>query len=153
MNIATRFYSEKVHTITAAGSTGAQTAFTLPRLYDYNFYQNIVTMTGANQTFDTSLQITPDDGTTWLTFARFTQVVVATKISYRMSFRGSIGPADVMNASAVVFNDTAEATASALSAAGPLSTKVRFFMTQGGTVTTLTGQIWLVGNVVEGGLI
>jgi hypothetical protein len=146
MNTALRPYAEKVHTFTALSADNDQTAFQLPKLNEYNFYLDISTLTSSDSTgvADVTLQVSPDAGTTWLNFARFAAATAAGK--QRLRFRPIAGPADAAGVEAAGIIGGAMAFNAPL----PQGATARFHIEMTGTLTVLTGSIWLIGNVAEG---
>lgn len=147
MNTALQPYAEKVATFTDLTADTNQTAFTLPKMNEYNFYLTVTSITGTASPMDVSLQITPDGGTTWLTFARFDPVDATNgKLTQRMRFRPYSGEGDEAGV------DDVAIIGGALAKNGPLpGTTARFHVEETGTVTDFDATIWLIGNVAETG--
>jgi len=147
MNTALKPYAEKVATFTTLSADTDQTAFTLPKMNEYNFYLTVSALATTDNPMDVSLQITPDGGTTWLTFARFKPISASTDAEkdQRMRFRPIMCEGDVPGV------DVLGLTGGAIAHNAPLpGTTARFHVEETGTVTGFSATVWLVGNVAEG---
>lgn len=153
MQTAQRPYVEKVYTFSALSASTDQTAFKLPKLNEYNFYLDISTLTSSDSTgvADISLQVTPDGGTTWFVAARFAAATAAGK--QRLRFRPIMCAADVAGVDAIGTTGGVLAQNCPIpftpATAGADTANVRFSYTKTGTLTVLTGSIWLIGNAPQ----
>lgn len=147
MNSAIKPYAEKVYTFDTLTADTNQTAFTLPKLHEYNFYLTVTTFTGTASSMDVALQITPDSGTTWLTVARFAPINSsdANQLNQRMRLKPIMGESELGGVEAT------DILGGAMAFNVPFpGTTARFHVEETGTVTDFDGTIWLIGNVVEG---
>lgn len=144
ISVTQKPYAEKVYTFTDLTATTNQTAFTLPALQEYNFYLTVTSITGAASSMDVALQITPDNGTSWLTVARFNPIDASGPLKQRMRLRPCMGPND--DGGVDLVGDTGGALAVGSVVTGATA---RFVITETGTITDFDGSIWLIGNPIQ----
>lgn len=117
----------------AATYTG--TAVDAPLSDSYAFYVDVTAGSGTSPTMDLCIQVTPDNGTTWIPAARFAQITGVVKRRLQLQpvpGRGEAG------AEAAVAN-----TGGALATNTVLSKKIRVVNTIGGTNPSFTYSLYM----------
>ena len=120
---------------TATGNSGA---ITLPTdLGGIMWLLSVTAASGTSPTLDLAIQVTDDDGTTWFTFAGFTQHSATGEKAF-------VTTHDNRGIAALAEWDTSDDTAPAVHNA-PLSRKIRIVWTIGGTNPSFTFSIGIIG--------
>lgn len=124
----------------AISATGSTAAITLPLADSYAFILNVTAAGGTTETMDMAIQITPDNGTTWFDWFRFAQVTTAA-VTRRLVVQPLQGRGEAGTEVAIT-----AAASGAVNANAPMSSKVRFTYTLGGTLPTYTFVIYLIAQ-------
>lgn len=115
--------------------------FNLPQADSYSFVLAVTTPGGTSETMDAAIQISPDGGTTFYDWWRFTQVTTAAVTHcltvQPMQGRGEAGSIAVITAAA----------SGAANVNKPFVNPCRLTMNFGGTLPTYaTVKLWVVAN-------
>jgi hypothetical protein len=132
-----------VNRTTSTAVTGNSGTLDMPQAAAYMFILDIAAGTGTTPTVDIAIQVSPDDGTTWYTTARFAQITTAATKSYKMVRNGlAYGEAAFVQAIAD--------TGGALDKNFIFTKKVRVLWTVGGTNPAYaTFKLWVVPQVMD----
>jgi len=135
--------SKLVNRSTATTVTGNSGALDIPQDASYMFILDIAAGTGTSPTADIAIQVSPDDGTTWYTTARFAQVTGSAVKSYKMVRNGlAWGEAGYVQAIAD--------TGGAVDKNFIMTRKVRILWTIGGTNPSFaTFVLWVFPQVMD----
>lgn len=133
----TRVLWDKTTATTATANSGTISDF--PNDQDGGvFILEHGTGTGTSPTLDVSIQVTPDDGTTWFSMFRFAQVTTTAGTRRIITSFRRVAEA---GAEAAV-----GATGGALATNCPISKKIRVLATIGGTSPSYaTIKVWFIG--------
>jgi hypothetical protein len=122
--------------------TTATTAFTLGIASSYYFILDVPAGVGTSPTLDVFLETSPDSGTTWYAFGKFTQVTTGAK-----KFGLPVRPEVISSAAPAIIDISEAAAGAAFTAAAPIIYgKCRINWTVAGTSPQFTGtaKLWVI---------
>lgn len=132
-------YVATLVTSAARTSTSYSDVIDFPdNLSDLSFYLISGAGTGTSPTLDVAIEVTVDDGTTFIPRFKFTQVTTGA-VKYVIDVKAS-------RTAEAGAHSTLAYTGSAVAANAPISKKIRVYWTVGGTNPSFTFAVYCIGN-------
>src|ERR1700690_22307 len=126
-------------------ATANSPTFNLPLADSYSFILAVTTPGGTTETLDCAIQISPDNGTTFYDWWRFTQVTTSA-VTYCLTVQPWEGRGEAGSIATI----TAAGTG-ALNTNKPFTNPCRLALTLGGTLPTYaTVKVWVVSTPRSG---
>ena len=132
-------YAALLYSGATVTTTGTSSTFNLPLADSYSFIMAVTTPGGTTETLDMAIQISPDGGTTYYDWWRFTQVTTAA-VTHCLTVQPMQGRGEAGSIAAI----TAAATG-AMNVNKPFVNPCRLAFTISGTLPTYaTVKVWVI---------